>query len=223
VAGKIDWRAVRDKVAELFADWKAKKAPSVAAGAAGQRQKHLDHDSQQTQIGIAFPTSAYRDPDYFEAFAGIWVLGGSGCSARFFSEVREKRGLCYAVSAATYNVTRDAASVLCYAGTTAQRAQETLDVMLAELRRLPQGITEEELDYLKARVKSALIMQQESSYSRSSSIARDWYHLGRARTLEELGGIIDALTRNRINRYLAAHPPRELTVVTLGPTKLEIK
>ena len=84
--------------------------------------------------------------------------------------------------------------MFCYAGTGAERAQETLDVTSAELVRLAEGIEEHELDRLKARIKSALIMQQESSSARSSSIARDWYHLGRARTLDEVGRLIDGLT-----------------------------
>ena len=50
-------------------------------------------------------------------------------------------------------------------------------------------------------------MQQESSFSRSSSIAREWYHIGRARTLEELEQIIDGLTCESINDYLAENPP----------------
>ncbi len=66
--------------------------------------------------------------------------------------------------------------------------------MLAELIRLAEGIEPDELDRLKARIKSGLIMQQESSSSRSSSIARDWFHLGRVRTLDEVGGLVDALT-----------------------------
>jgi hypothetical protein len=75
---------------------------------------------------------------------------------------------------------------------------------------------------LKARIKSALIMQQESSSARSSSLARDWYHLGRARTMEEVGGMIDVLTSGSINAYLANHPPRDFTVVTLGSKALTI-
>ena len=58
---------------------------------------------------------------------------------------------------------RDRASVLCYAGTTAERAQETLDVTVSELQRLGEGIEQSELDRLKARIKSSLIMQQEST------------------------------------------------------------
>ena len=142
-------------------------------------------------------------------------------SARLFTEVREKRGLCYSVYA-SYHTLRDRGGVFCYAGTTAERAQETLDVTLGELTRLAEGVETQELDRLKARIKSALIMQQESSSARSSSLARDWYHLGRARTLDEVGRRIDELTCASINAYLAEHPPRDFTIVTLGRSALEV-
>ena len=107
-------------------------------------------------------------------------------------------------------------------GTGADRAQETLDVILGELRRLAEGITEAELDRLKARIKSALIMQQESSSARSSSLAHDWYHLGRARAMDEVGQLVDGLSSRSINAYLAEHPPADFTVVTLGSRALEV-
>jgi predicted Zn-dependent peptidase len=78
------------------------------------------------------------------------------------------------------------------------------------------------LDRLKARIKSSLIMQQESSSARSGAVARDWWHLGRVRTLDEVGALVDALTCESINGYLAAHPPGDFTVVTLGPSPLEV-
>jgi predicted Zn-dependent peptidase len=115
----------------------------------------------------------------------------------------------------------DRGSVFCYAGTSTERAQETLDVLLAELNRLAQGIEHDELRRLKAQIKSSLIMQQESSRARSASIAGDWYYLGRVRTLDEISGIIDGLTCQSINAYLAEHPPRDFTIVTLGEDKLE--
>ena len=142
-------------------------------------------------------------------------------SSRLFTEVREKRGLCYTVFA-SYHTQRDRACVLCYAGTSADRAQETLDVTIGELNRIASGILPEELSRLKARVKSGLIMQGESSSARSGAIGRDWYHLGQARTLAEFGALVDALTVENINEYLQENPPRDFTVVTLGPAALRV-
>src|SRR5205823_14701076 len=160
----------------------------------------LEQDSNQTQIGIAYDSVPYRHADYFAAWGAVGVLSG-GMSSRLFTEVRERRGLCYSVYA-TYHTLRDLGSVLCYAGTSAERAQETLDVTLGELARLADGVEQNEIDRLKARIKSSLIMQQESSSARSSSVARDWYHLGRVRTLDEVGALVDALSARSISDYL---------------------
>jgi predicted Zn-dependent peptidase len=182
--------------------------------------RHLPHDSNQTQIGVAFPSVPYQHEDYFKAWGAVGVLS-DGSSSRLFTEVREKRGLCYAVNASPRSL-KQLGSVFCYAGTTSERAQETLDVMLNELVRLGDGIEAFELDRLKARMKSSLIMAQESSIGRSSAIARDWYYLDRARTLDEIGELVDELTPESINGYLAEHRPADFTVVTLGLKPLEI-
>jgi predicted Zn-dependent peptidase len=221
VAGRIDWEPLVDLVGRLLGDWRPHALVSVAETSPGEKHRHIPYESKQTHIGIAYASVPYRHPDYFQAWGGVGVLSG-GMSARLFTEVREKRGLCYSVHA-SYHTLRDLGAVFCYAGTAAERAQETLDVTLGELRRLAAGIEDHELDRLKARIKSALIMQQESSSARSSSLARDWYHLGRARTLDEVSGLIDALTCSSINAYLAGHPPRDFTVVTLGPAALEAR
>lgn len=220
VAGNFDWQRLCDHVERLFGDWATADDSAPVASNGEQLKNYISFESTQSHVGIAYPTIPYKHPDYFQAWAAVGVLS-SGSSSRLFTEVRERRGLCYTVNA-TLHAQRDRAAVFCYAGTTAERAQETLDVTIGELNRLGEGIEASELDRLKARIKSSLIMQQESSSSRSGALAREWYHLGRARTLDEIGGLIDALTRESINGFLCANPPRDLLVVTLGPEPLEV-
>jgi predicted Zn-dependent peptidase len=220
IAGKVDVRAMIGLVEDLFGGWKAKPAPNFDSGPRGPARDHIAHNSTQTQIGIAYDSVAYRDPGYYAAWAAVSVLSG-GMSSRLFTEVREKRGLCYSVFA-MLNSLRDQGRILCYAGTTVERAQETLDVTLAELIRLGKGIAHDELDRCKARAKSSLIMQQESSSARASSIARDWYHLGRVETLDEVREKIDALSVEALLTHLAEHPAKDFTILTLGPRPLEV-
>jgi predicted Zn-dependent peptidase len=219
-AGRVQWEALRELVGQLFADWPVADKQPLEERPAERTTLHIPYASNQTHIGIAWDAVPYNHPDYFRAWGAVGVLG-SGTSSRLFMEVREKRGLCYSVYA-SYHTLRERGAVLCYAGTTADRAQQTLEVMLAESQRLAEGIQPDELDRLKARIKSALVMQQESSSARSNAIARDWYHLGRVRTLEELGQLIDQLSCESINQYLAEHPPKDFTVVVLGPRELRI-
>ena len=220
VAGRFEWERLKDQVGQLLGDWHPVVTDDITERPPTCRYEHLTYDTKQTQIGIAYPSVPYRHPDYFQAWGAVGVLG-SGSSARLFTEVRERRGLCYSVYA-SYHTLRDRGAVFCYAGTSADRAQETLDVTLGELRRLAAGIEEQELRRLKARIKSALVMQQESSSARSSSLARDWYHLGRARPLAEAEELIDALSAQSISAYLAEHPPQDFTLVTLGADELNV-
>src|SRR4029078_2408333 len=94
---------------------------------------HISFQSNQSHVGIAYPTIPYKHPDYFQAWCAVGVLS-SGSSSRLFTEVREKRGLCYTVYASLHTQ-RERASVLCYAGTTAERAQQTRDVTNGALQR----------------------------------------------------------------------------------------
>lgn len=176
--------------------------------------------STQTHIALAFDSAPYRDPAYYQLRGAIGVLS-DGTSSRLFSEVREKRGLCYAVFANCVSL-QDRGAVQCYAGTSTERAQETLDVLIAEIKRLHEGVTSEELRRLKAKMKTSLILQQESSASRAASLVADWYYLGRLQPMQELAAILDGLTSQSINTYLGEHPPGKFTIVTLGEKKLEV-
>jgi predicted Zn-dependent peptidase len=220
VAGNFDWSEVKDAVNKLFGDWKVQADDDEPIVLPNLTDTHIEYESNQSHIGIAYPTIPYKHPQYFEAWSAVGVLSG-GMSSRLFSEVREKRGLCYTVYASLHTQ-RERAAVFCYAGTTAERAQETLDVTHSELVRLGTGITPEELARLKARIKSSLIMQQESTSARAGSLTRDWYHLHRVRPVEEVAAKVDALTAEAINGYLAENPPKDFTYMTLGQEPLEL-
>ncbi len=219
VAGKFDWQALKSHVGELFSGWSVADLPEPGYGPRGATRDHIPFESNQTHICLAYDSVPLSDPDYFRAWGAVHVLSG-GSSSRLFSEVREKRGLCYTVYA-QHRLLRDRGIVTCYAGTSADRAQETLDVTMAEIERLYEGVEADELDRLQARMKSGLLMQQESSSSRSMSIAYDWYHLGRVRDLAEVSRCVEELTPESINSYLVGHPIANLTLLTLGPKPLE--
>ena len=218
IAGKINWNELKDQVASLFGGWQAGSPASLGETEPPRGYHHETVESSQTHIGVALDAVPYSNPDYFQIRGAVGALS-DGMSSRLFTEVREKRGLVYTVYAMCHSL-KDRGAILTYAGTTAERAQETLDVLAAELRGLFQGITDDEINRLKGRIKRALIIQQESSPSRASSIALDWYYLGRIRPLDELRAIIDGLSAQSINRYLASNGPGAMTVCTVGPEPL---
>jgi predicted Zn-dependent peptidase len=220
MAGNIEWRPLLDQVEHLFGNWTPSAERSLPTGVPPAGSEHISKDTTQTQIGVAYESVPIGHSDYYAAQGAVNVLSG-GMSARLFTEVREKRGLCYAVWA-SYQTFKDRASVICYAGTTNDRAQETLDVTLGELERLQEGIDAEEVERVQAGLKASLIMQEESTSARAGSLASDWYYLGRVRTIDEIQSAIDGLTPGKIVGHLRRCPPGDFTIVTLGPKELAL-
>lgn len=220
VAGDVDFDQWRDEVARCFDGWRSREPGALELSPAAERFRFIEQDSQQTHIALACPTAAEPDDDYYLARLAIEVLSG-GMSGRLFSEIREKRGLCYSVSA-SYASAPGIGSVFCYAGTSNERAQETLDALVHELRRLARGATPDELERARIGLKTGTVMSGESSSARASMIARDWFLRGRIRTLDEVLSAIDSVTVDQLNAYLASKPMSEMTTVLIGPRKLEM-
>jgi predicted Zn-dependent peptidase len=219
LAGNFQWDSFLKLVERLFGDWTGEPKQSHAKVVSIPGSSHLKHDSQQTHIAIAYDAVSYNHPEYYQSRGLVGILS-DGMSSRLFSEVREKRGLVYSVSASSHSLD-DCGSVLCYAGTTAPRAQETLDVTVQTILELEKGIEPDELKRLKSRVRTSLVMEQESSSSRSSQMAYDWAYLGRVPTRKELLSTIDALTCESLIEHYCKFRPKSWSLVTIGPEPLE--
>jgi predicted Zn-dependent peptidase len=221
VAGDIDWPALVELTKRLFGDWKANPVPYPKIPGTPPTSAHLAEELDQTQIAIAYPSVTLSHPDYYAARGAVGVLS-EGMSSRLFTEVREKYGLCYAIRA-VLNPLRDRGAIVCYTAGEPHNAQELLDRTLHELRRIADGVDNEELDRVKAGLKSSLIMKQESTAARAGSNSSDWYFLGRVRPLNEIQAAIDGLTPAMIADHLRRFPPKNFTVVTIGPSPLVVK
>ena len=220
VAGNIDFGEVRGEVEKHFGDWNGEHESAVDVMPPPGNFHHENQKSEQTHIGIAWPSIPETDNDYYTLRLALEVLSG-GMSGRLFTEVREKRGLCYSVWAG-YTSLKGQGSVLGYAGTSNERAQATLDCFVSELHRLSEGVTAAELERAKTGLKASTIMQGESSGARAGAIAHDYFIRGRIRTLEEIKSAIDSVSVEQVNAYLKSHRAGPFTIVTVGPKELTL-
>jgi predicted Zn-dependent peptidase len=219
VAGKYDFDAIVAQMEKLFSIAKNGLQQGVVPvwDKAG-KYMHLHNDGAQVHIGLMTETVKPTDEDYYNARVAVSVLSG-GMSARLFTEVREKRGLCYAVGA-SYHGLKDAAGIACYAGTTPDKAQETLDVIMDQFNRLGDEISEEEIKRAKVGLKSLLVMQSESSSNRAAGTGSDYYTLGRVRSLDEIKNKIEQTTVDSVLGFLRNNKFKDFTVVTIGPREI---
>ncbi len=221
IAGNVRAAEVEEAAEKYFGQgWEGDTAPRPAFGPMPPHASHhVESDSAQLQIALAFPSAPFGDDHYYAAKVAAGVLSG-GMFGRLFVEVREKLGLCYSIYARHIG-TRDYGTVLAYAGTTPERAHDTLNVMIGVMREV-KGVSEEELERAKANILASCIIGEESASSRASSNALDWWVDGRIRTLEEISERINAITVADVDGYWSKYPLNSFMLLTLGSRRLEL-
>ena len=219
LAGNIDVDQVIKRFETRLGDWNgSREEPAVLAPPAAGVQ-HESRESNQSHIALAWSAPSASHEDARLERVATRVLSGSS-SGRLFTEVRQKRSLCYSVGA-SYRAGRDDGTISLYAGTTPERAQETLDVCLAECARMADGVTESELQRALLGLESNVVLGGESTSARSAAMAMDWFALGRTRTLSEIIEEVRGITLDQINGYLSRRVLGTPTVVTMGPAPLD--
>ncbi len=220
IAGKVKFAEVKACVEKLFTDWQGKAPEKLRYPAFPPVQKvHIPSDTAQVQIMLGYSSVKFGEPLYYAAKLGTGILSG-GMFGRLFIEVREKRGLCYSVYA-RHAANLDYGNVIAYAGTTPERASETLSVMLSVLKDVGGTITPEELERSRANLLASLVMGEESTSSRASSNASEWWLAKKVRGLAEIKAAINAVTLEQVNQYYAEFPLGEYMLVTLGSRELD--
>jgi predicted Zn-dependent peptidase len=221
VAGKVKVEEVVALAKKLFSKWtgaELKDPHFTEATCPGY--KHIHSDSAQLQIALAFPSARYGDAEYYSAKVASVILSG-GMFGRVFVEVREKRGLVYSVYA-RHLADRHSAYFVAYAGTTPERAQETLDVLSETLASVSKDLSPDELSRAKTHMKSSLVLGEESTSSRAVSNANDYWMLGRIRPFEEIMEQINLVDQSRIAELCNKFPAAKFYLTTLGSRELKV-
>lgn len=170
--------------------------PAVSSGV-----EFLEKDLEQVHmvLGTAAPSTLHKDR--YAAILMNSVLGGS-MSSRLFQEIREKRGLCYAIRSSVVSY-RDAGLLSVYVGTTDDKISEVVLLIMEELRRLKiEPLTDKELHSVKELIKGNLLLSLENTDNRMSKLATNEIYFGRNISSEEIVGKIEAVTSDDI-RHLA--------------------
>ena len=218
-AGNVPHEKVLELVEKEFGhmtcqdDLEQHAPPTTGAPLHIERKKDLE----QVHLCIGVPSL----PIAHERRFGIAVLNnliGGGMSSRLFQNIREKRGLAYAVFSEITPYS-DAGMFSVYAGTAKETIGEVLDLTLAEFRSMKESaVSEEELLRAKNHLKGSLMLSLESTSSRMSNLARQELYFGRFYSLDELLASIEAVTREELQTLAREFfRPEQISATVLGP------
>ncbi len=182
------------------------------------KRSHYTKQLEQEHIGLCWPAVDAKHDDFPTQCVMLGVLSG-GMSGRLFTEVREKLGLVYWVSA-WQETPRGSGLVFMGASTTPARCDKTYNTLLREVDRLADDIEEDELERAKTGITASWETRGDGTRARCSELASDLFIFGRPISVEEKVAKIEAVTIEDVKRYLAAYPRNKLSVVTLGPNPL---
>jgi len=172
-AGNIDHDSFVEQVARRFESLPAGQsstadgAPKTTARINLRNKKSLE----QVQLCLGVPSPPVAHDSRYIVLVLNTVLGG-GMSSRLFQTIREERGLAYAIYS-DLNPYSDTGSLCVYAGTSADKAVQVVDLVMAEFSRLKnEPLPDDELRRAKDQLKGNLLLSLESSMSRMSNLAR---------------------------------------------------
>ena len=188
------------------------QTPQATARILLQNKKSLE----QVQLCLGVPAPPITDNNRYATLILNTVLG-SGMSSRLFQTIREERGLAYAIYS-DLSPYSDTGSLCVYAGTSAGKALEVVDLVMAEFRNLKEvPLGDEELTRAKDQLKGNILMGLESSNSRMANLARQEMYFHQFFTAEEVITRIEAVSAEQIQTMAQRlFVPDRIAVTLLG-------
>jgi predicted Zn-dependent peptidase len=170
---------------------------------------------EQAHLVLGFEAPSYREPEFFAAQVFSGLLGG-GMSSRLFQEVRERRGLCYAIYSTAWGL-KDTGLFAVHAATGAGMVGELIDVVSDEIDRMAaEGPVEAEVARAKAQLKAGLMMSLESSSARAEQLARQILLHGRVLSTADIVASVDRVSAEDVRQIARRLRRSEASVAVVG-------
>ena len=218
IAGEVNHKKVVEEIDELVSTWDSGNQRNIQSTSSSRGYRWVKQDTSQVHLSFAFDAPNANDDNSILESVAISLFGGA-TSGRLFTQVRQRRSLCYSVSA-QYAPAKERSTVRMHAGTTPERAEETVQVCLEQLAELKKGISQEEFDRTIQRMKSRTVMHGESTSARASALWGDQFALGKTRSLADRLQEIEAVKYDEVNVWLSQREFGKLTCIAVGPEEI---
>ena len=174
-------------------------------------------DTEQYHVCLGGPGLSRHDERRFALRVLDTIFGGTS-SSRLFQEIRERRGLAYAVYSFT-SAYQDTGQVGLYVGTRADNLVEALAIVEVELERMRSDpATEEELHRAKENLKGRVVLALESTGARMNRLGSELLAEAPLLSLDEVVARIDAVTiEELVELAQMLWAPERLSAAGIGP------
>jgi predicted Zn-dependent peptidase len=175
--------------------------------------------TEQYHVCLGAPGIARSDRRRFAASLLDGMLGGSA-SSRLFQEIREKRGLAYAVYTFGTQYT-DTGLIGFYVGTREENLASCLEIALAEIADVAAGnISEAELERAKENLKGRILLSMEATSSRMSRLGKSLITDTELLSLDRIVAEVDAVTSDAVAELAGMLlAPERLSAAGIGPSE----
>ncbi|MDQ6921079.1 MAG: insulinase family protein [Candidatus Dormibacteraeota bacterium] len=173
-------------------------------------------DTEQAHICLGTRALSYLDPDRY-ALDLLNTILGEGMSSRLFLEIREQRGLAYDVHSFSSKHS-DGGYFAVYMGVDPKKAEEAVNAVMAELRRIASELVpEEELTKAKEFTKGRLRLGLEGTNSLATWLCQQELLTGRVKTVEEVIQLFEAVSREELQRVAQHVLSEPVQLAVIGP------
>ena len=216
-AGSVDHEALVGMIEQRFGDWSGDPVDHVTLTALSESVVNVTERATEQAHIVLGGKGMTRGDERRWAFEILNHVMGSGMSSRLFREVREERGLAYAIYAFRLAYS-DAGGWGVYVGTTPHQAETALEVIQRELDKVvADGITDQELSRAKGSMRGGLALSLEDANSRMVRLGRDELagvpHYSVDERLEKLDGV----TLDDVHRVAEEMYSAEKVIGAVGP------
>jgi predicted Zn-dependent peptidase len=216
IAGGFDRDAFLDAVTERFGGLEAKTKQHFESARAHPGAAHETRKLEQTHLVLSWPAPRAGSDDGMSARLLSEIFGG-GMASRLFQEVRESRGLVYAIDSFV-DAVEDDGRLMVYAGCATENAAEVARIVSHELAELAaHGPRPEEVRRAKAIAGAQLLMGLEAPSARAEARAGQIILRGRLIELDEIRAKLDAVSAESIKKIAEAALKGPACAAAIGP------
>jgi predicted Zn-dependent peptidase len=176
-------------------------------------------DTEQYHVCLAAPGISRSDRRRFAASLLDAILGGSA-SSRLFQEIREKRGMAYAVYSFVSQYT-DTGQIGIYLGTREENLGEALAIAAEQIADVAAGnVPEAELERAKENLKGRILLSMESTATRMNRLGKSLITDSELLSLDRIVAEIDAVEASSVAELAATFlAPERLSAACIGPNE----